>query len=658
MVHARTHAWTAVLPICESRPEPGLAAPVFANAQFNRDRFILSNGHACALLYTMLHLAGYDMPMEELKNFRQIGSVTAGHPENELHAAIEATTGPLGQGITQGVGMAISERHLAATYNKDGSKIIDNTIYVICGDGCLQEGVSAEASSLAGHLGLGNLIVLYDDNHITIDGSTDLSFTEDVGARYAAYGWQVLEVADGNSDLAGIEAAIREGQADTERPTMIKVRTSIGFGSSKADSEAAHGAPLGDAVIAEAKRGFGMDPDATFVIDDDVRAAYTGAIETGTAAEAEWNAALEAYAAAHPEEGAILKRRIAGDIPADIIDKLPRFTASDKADATRNLSGVVLNALATALPELIGGSADLTPSNKTLLKTSGDFQKATPAGRYFRFGVREHAMTAICNGMCGYGGMIPYAGTFLNFIGYAAGAVRVSAISGFRVIFVATHDSIALGEDGPTHQPIEMLLMLRGMPNMHVYRPADGNETSAAYASALAHPTTPAVIALTRQNLPQLAESSIEKGMKGGYTVYDTAGMGSAGPADIIIAGTGSEVSLAMEAADKVAAEATKRVQVVSFPCLELFEAQGAEYVKTVLTEGTPVVSVEALCTLGWERYAHASVGVDRFGLSGPGPAVYEALGITSEAVKAKAIALSARFAAGAAPLLPVHTRL
>jgi len=359
-------------------------------AQFNRDRFILSNGHACALLYTMLHVSGYDMPIDELKKFRQIGAVTAGHPENELHPAIEATTGPLGQGITQGVGMAMAAKHMAAKYNKDGFSVVDPTIYVLCGDGCLQEGISGEASSLAGHLGLSNLVVLYDDNKITIDGPTSLSFTEDVGARYAAYGWNVLEVLDGDHDVAGIEAAVRAAQAESDRPTMIKVHTSIGFGSSKANSEGAHGAPLGASVIAEMKRTFGLDADATFAMPDAVRAAYTARAAEGAAAEAAWDALMDSYAAAHPTEGAELRRRISGELPADIISKLPTYSPSDKPDATRNLSGKALNALAEAMPELVGGSADLTPSNKTLINSGGDFQKDTPAGRYFRFGVREH----------------------------------------------------------------------------------------------------------------------------------------------------------------------------------------------------------------------------------------------------------------------------
>jgi transketolase len=621
--------------------------------QFNRDRFVLSNGHACALLYTMLHLTGYDLSMDELKRFRQLGAVTAGHPENELHPAIEATTGPLGQGISQAIGMAISSKHMGAVYNKEGFHMLDGFVYVLCGDGCLQEGVSGESSSLAGHLGLGNLIVLYDDNKITIDGSTSLSFTEDVGARYAAYGWQVLEVADGDKDVAAIEAAIREAQADTSRPTIIKVRTHIGYGSSKAGDAEAHGAPLGKASLAQLKKDFGFDPEQSFVIEDDVRAAYASQTAAGEAAEAAWNELFKGYEAAHPALAAELSRRIRGEIPKEVIDSLPRFSPSDKADATRNLSGKVINAIAAKLPEFIGGSADLTPSNKTLLTMSGDFQKETPHGRYFRFGVREHAMAAICNGMVGFGGMIPFAGTFLNFIGYAAGAVRVSAISGFRVVFVATHDSIGLGEDGPTHQPIEMIAMLRGMPNMDVYRPADGNEVSAAYASILSRPHTPAVVALSRQNLPQLATSSIEIASKGGYVSFDSDSA-AAGAPDLIFAATGSEVCLSIEAAKAVAADG-KRVQVVSLPCLEVFQSQGKEYMRSVIPRGVPVVAVEAACTLGWERFSHAVVGIDRFGLSAPGPAVYDALGITPAAIAAKGKALMAAFEGGPASPLSIH---
>jgi transketolase len=519
--------------------------------------------------------------------------------------------------------MAIAGAHLAAEFNRDGFPLVDNFVYVVCGDGCLQEGVSGEAASLAGHLGLGKIIVCYDDNHITIDGGTELSFTEDVLKRYEAYGWHVQHVADGNNDVAGIEAAIRAAQAVTDKPSIIKITTTIGFGSEKQGKEEVHGAPLGAADLKHVKKAFGWDPEQSFVVPDEARAYYTAAGHAAAAAEAAWQRTLAGYRAAHPELAAEFERRMAGALPAGWQAKLPRWKGTDKADATRNLSGAVLNALAPVLPELMGGSADLTPSNKTQLKCSGDFQRATPAGRYIRFGVREHAMAAACNGMATYGGVVPYCATFLNFIGYAAGAVRLSALSHFRVLYIATHDSIGLGEDGPTHQPVELLEMLRATPNMHVWRPADGNETSAAYAAALEHSHGPSLLALSRQNLPHLATSSIEKAVRGGYSAWDSAAPDAAdvpaGRPDLVVAATGSEVSIAIAGAKQLAAALPgKRVQVASLPCLEAFEAQPVEYRRAVLPDGVPVLSIEAACTRGWERYAHASIGMTTFGMSAP----------------------------------------
>ncbi|CAE7829038.1 TKL1 [Symbiodinium sp. KB8] len=423
--------------------------------QANRDRFVLSNGHACALQYIMLHLAGYDVSMEDLKSFRKIGSKTPGHPENFRTPGVEVSTGPLGQGISNAVGLAMAEAHMAAVFNKPGFNVIDNYTYALCGDGCLQEGVSSEACSLAGHLGLGKLIVLYDDNQITIDGETELSFSEDVLKRYESYGWHVQHVKNGNEDLEGLTKAIEEA------------KTVIGFGSQKQGKEATHGAPLGASDVEHVKTLF------SFVL-----AEYRKAKDRGQKHEEEWKALKEAYAKAHPELAAELTRRLNGELPKDWETLLPAFAESDKADATRNLSGIVLNALAPKLPELVGGSADLTPSNKTQLKCTHDFQKGSYDGRYFRFGVREHGMAAICNGIASYGGLVPFCATFLNFIGYAMGAVRLSALSRRQVIYVATHDSIGLGEDGPTHQPVEMLLACRATPNLYVFRPGDGNETS------------------------------------------------------------------------------------------------------------------------------------------------------------------------------------
>lgn len=616
---------------------------------FNRDRFVLSNGHSCALLYCMLHLTQCDMPMEALKDFRQLDSVTAGHPENIMHPAIEVTTGPLGQGVANAVGLAIASKHLGAKFNTEAGNLVDNNVFVICGDGCLQEGVSGEASSLAGHLGLGNLIMLYDDNQITIDGSTELSFSEDVLGRYEAYGWHTMTVADGDHDVEGLKAAIEEAKRVTDKPTIIKVRTTIGFSSAMAGTAKVHGSPLTADDLADVKRAAGMDPEAFFSVSDEVYAAYADAAQAGAEAENAWNETLAALESANPELAAEFKRRIAGELPEGWEAKMPTYTADDKAEATRALSGKALNALATALPEIMGGSADLTGSNVTALKGDHDFQAGSYIARYLRFGVREHGMAAITNGLAAFGGIVPFAATFLNFIGYAAGATRLSSLSHLRVLYICTHDSIGLGEDGPTHQPVEMVSMLRATPNTLVQRPADGNETSAAYIAAMRASGTPSYLCLTRQSVPHLAGSSIEKALKGAYTVraadVDT-------PAAIIIA-TGSEVGLALEAADKLAADGVQAA-VVSAPCLELFEKQSLEYRQSVLVKGVPVVSVEALSTSGWSRYAHASVGMTTFGKSAPAKQVYEALGITAEAVADKAKKV-VEFYAGAAPVLPVN---
>lgn len=627
-----------------------------------RDRFVLSNGHASALLYSMLHLTGYDLPMDQLQKFRKLHSITAGHPENVLHPAIEVSTGPLGQGISNAVGMAMAEAHLAAEFNKPGcAPVVDNFTYVLCGDGCLQEGVSGEASSLAGHLGLGKLIVCYDDNHITIDGGTELSFTEDVGARYAAYGWHVQHVADGNSDLAGIEAAIRAAQAVTDRPSLIKVTTIIGVGSEKANSHEAHGAPLGAKDLAHVKAHYGFDPAAAFEVDPAVRAYYAGAGEAAAGAHAAWAAAFAAYSAAHPAPAAEFTRRMEGRLPEGWSDALPRGAPGDKVIATRNHSGNCLNAIKGVLPELFGGSADLTPSNMTQLNGCGDFQRGTPGGRYIRFGVREHAMAAICNGMAAYGGVMPYCATFLNFIGYASGAVRLSALSHFRVLYVATHDSIGLGEDGPTHQPVEMLAGLRATPNMYVYRPADANETSACYKLAIENRTAPGVLSLARAVQGNFEGSSFEGACRGGYHIFtaggEAGGGGGGGAAalaapGIVIAATGTEVGIACEAARALAGElgGALRIAVASLPCLEVFEAQPLEYRARILPPGAAVVSIEASAVKGWERYAHAHVGLSTFGLSAPAPDVYRELGLTAEAVAAKAKAVLAHYKGGAIP--------
>lgn len=551
-----------------------------------------------------------------------------------LLISLQVSTGPLGQGLTNAVGMAIAQAHMAAEYNKENFALLDSYTYVICGDGCLQEGITAEAASLAGHLGLGRLIVLYDDNKVTIDGHTDLSFTEDVLKRFEAYGWHVSSVEDGDHDVDGIENAINTAKAVTDRPSIIKVSTSIGFGSKKANTADVHGSPLGPEDLANVKKLFGFDPTQSYVVEDDVREYYSSAAEKARQKAIQWEETWNAYKAKYPEKAAEFDRRVKGELPAGWMDALPRGSPSDKAVATRTVSGNVLNALVPHFPEIMGGSADLTPSNMTALKNIGDFQKGQESGRYIRFGVREHAMAAISNGMAAFGGYVPYCATFLNFIGYALGAVRLSALSEFRVLYVATHDSIGLGEDGPTHQPVEMLESLRAMPNMYVYRPADINETSAAYALALLNPKAPAVFALSRQNLPQLEGSSIEAAMKGGYIVFDTEGDVNATP-DLLIVATGSEVSLAIDAAKKLKDEG-KRVQVISLMCTEEFEKQPMEYKQSVFKKGVPVVSVEASAIQGWEKYAHAHIGLTTFGLSCPGNVAYEKLGITVNAVVEK----------------------
>lgn len=598
---------------------------------FARDRFVLSNGHGCALLYSMLYLTGYECPsLSDLKNFRQINSPVAGHPESHLIPAVEVTTGPLGQGICNGVGMAITEKHLAAVYNKEDLKIVDNFTYVMCGDGCLQEGVSGEASSLAGHLKLGKLIVLYDDNDITIDGGTNLSFTEDVGKRYEAYGWEVLTVSDGDKDLNSVEKAILAAKASTDKPTIIKIKTTIGFGSSKQGTSGVHGSPLGDESIKAVKSLFGFNPDEKFAVPSDVKTHMNECVEKGQASEMAWEKLFNVYAEKHPVLAAEFTRRMKGELAAGWEKVLPTSTPEDKAIASRSSSGVVLNKLAEVLPELVGGSADLTPSNKTQLKCSSDFQGNTPAGRYFRFGVREHGMAAICNGMSAYGGVIPFCATFLNFTGYAAGAMRLSALAEAQVLYIMTHDSIGLGEDGPTHQPIEAIPSFRAMPNFYVFRPADSNEVAGSYREALLLKKSPSMFCLSRQNLPNLKGSSVEAVAKGAYILQGVD------KPSVILAGTGSEVSILVEAAAKLTAEGVK-VSVVSMPCQELFEKQDQAYKVSVFPSNTPVLAMEAAGTLGWERYAHATIGMRSFGKSGPIEALYPEFGFTADNAADKA---------------------
>ena len=577
---------------------------------WNRDRFLLSNGHGCALQYILLHLAGFKVSMEDLKSFRQIDSITPGHPEVHVTPGIEVTTGPLGQGIGNAVGMAIAESHLAAVYNKPGYEIFNNHTFVFCGDGCMQEGVACEAASLAGHLKLKNLIIMYDDNRISIDGATSLSFTEDVPARFRAYGFNTLTVENGDEDVAGMLAAI-ETAKKSDKPTLISVKTTIGFGSSKQGTAKTHGEALGADDIKHVKTRFGFDPSQSFVVPEDVYSFWRQVKEKGAKANAEWDELFAKYSAAFPKEAAEIRARFGHDLPKDLLSKMPKYDASSKADATRNISGTVLNALADVLPQLMGGSADLTPSNKTDLKKSHDYQAATPDGRYIRFGIREHGMAAIGNGMFAAGGFIPYTATFLNFIEYCFPSVRLAAISNFKQLFIMTHDSIGLGEDGPTHQPIEALQLCRATPNVLVLRPADGAETVGAYMQALQW-EGPSVLALSRQNIQNQSKSTPESVAKGGYILQDVDGT-----PEVVIIASGTEVTTVVEALKSDELKGLK-ARVVSMPSTTLFDQQSADYRRSVLPVGVPTISVEASAVFGWEKYAHSSIGMTTFGASGP----------------------------------------
>lgn len=614
------------------------------NSQWiNRDRFVLSNGHCCALQYVINHLLGYKITLEDLKNFRQYKSITPGHPERGVTDGIEVTTGPLGQGISNAVGLAIAQAHLAATYNRPGYDIFDNYTFAICGDGCLQEGVASEAASMAGHFKLGKLITLYDANNIQIDGDLRVQFTEDVCARFKAYGWQVLKVDDGDNDLNAIAAAIEEAKKETTKPTLIYIRTTIGYGSSNQGTPKVHGSPLKPEEVAKVKEFLGLDPSKTFDVPDDVRALYNSINSKGAEKEKEWNALFEKYAAEYPAEAKEIKRRLSGELPEGWEKLLPTYTPADKPMATRKLSEVVLNSICDALPEFMGGSADLTGSNLTRWKNAKDFQANDSgigdySGRYFHFGVREHAMAAALNGMQAYGcNIIPFGAGFLTFIGYCLGSVRLSALTKQQVVYIMTHDSIGVGEDGPTHQPIETYAVLRSHPNINVIRPADGNEVSAAYLQALTSKTTPSVLCFTRQNVPHLEGSSIENALKGGYILQDDPN------AQIIFAATGSEVGLCVEAA-KLLKQENIPSRVVSLPCLSTFDAQPKEYRDKVLPKGIPILSVEAASTFGWAKYAHKSIGIDTFGMSAPANQVFEHFGLVPTEVAKKAKELIAEF--------------
>jgi transketolase len=595
-----------------------------------RDRFILSGGHGSMLLYSLLHLTGYDLPLDELKNFRQWESLTPGHPEYGLTPGVEVTTGPLGQGFANGVGMAIAASHLAATFNQRGHEIIDPFIYAIVTDGDLMEGVTSEAASLAGHLSLGRLIYLYDDNHISIDGSTSLAFTEDRAARFRAYGWQVLQVDDGN-DVEVIDKMIQEAKTDP-RPTIIMCHTTIGFGApNKQGTSKAHGEPLGDEELNAAKDNLGWPKEPRFFIPDDVLGFYRKAVDRGRELEYDWKMRFDAYKRIHPALGADLQRRLNSELPTNWESALPIFPVDAKGMGTRVASGKTINAIAATLPELIGGSADLAPSNNTKIDGTPDFQKDSYQGRNFHFGVREHAMGSIVNGMSVFGGVIPYGATFLIFSDYMRPAIRLAALSHYPSIFIFTHDSVGLGEDGPTHQPIEQLTSLRIIPNLVVIRPADANETAQAWLVAIERRNGPTVLALTRQNVPTFEPSNHPTVEKGAYVLKDF------GNPEMILMASGSEVGLILEAAKKLADEG-KGVRVVSFPSWELFEKQDEAYRESVLPKNIQKrLAVEAGLGIGWERYAQSVISIERYGASAPGKVIFQKLGFTVENVVAKA---------------------
>jgi transketolase len=598
----------------------------------DRDRFVLSNGHASALLYSTLFLSGYNVTLDDLKSFRQWHSRTPGHPEYGDTDGVEVTTGPLGQGIAMAVGMAIAEKHLAAVYNRPGFEVVDHHTYALLGDGDLMEGVSHEAASLAGTLGLGKLTFIYDDNLISLDGPTELSYTEDALERFEAYHWHVQRVSDGN-DLAAIEAAIEAAKAETTRPSIIAVRTVIGYGSPKAGTNKVHGEALGAEAVAATKKFFGFPEDQNFYLPEDALINWRKATERGAGLEAAWKTLFEGYRAANPELAAEFERTQKGELKAGWEKAIPAFTPG-KAQATRNAGGAVMNAIAGVVPELFGGAADLTSSTKTIFKPGASFH-VDPAGRNVFFGVREFGMCAAVNGMAAHGGLIPFGSTFFVFSDYAKPAIRLASLMQVHSLFVFTHDSVGLGEDGPTHQPIEHLLALRAVPGLTDFRPADANETAAAWRLALER-KGPSFFALSRQDLPVIdpAAHDVFAGVsKGAYVLEDAPN-----PKVVLIA-TGAEVWPALEASKLLAAEGIA-ARVVSFPSWKIFEEQSAEYKASVLPAGVPKLAVEAGVTIGWWKYVGSDgdvVGIDRFGASAPGPKVLAELGFTAENVAARA---------------------
>jgi transketolase len=620
---------------------------------FDRDRFVLSAGHGSMLLYSLLHLTGYDLPLDEIKRFRKWGSKTPGHPERGHTPGVEVTTGPLGQGFANGVGLAIAEAWLAARYNRPGHRIVDHYTYSICGDGDLMEGISQEAASLAGHLQLGKLIYFYDQNHISLAGATEIDFTEDVAKRFEADGWHTRSVPDGN-DTEDIARAIQEAQAEQRRPSLILVRTHIGYGSPhKQDNFSSHGSPLGEEELEATKKALGWPTMDKFYLPQDAVDYYRQAVPQGKKLEEDWGQKFDAYRKEFPKEGAEFEQISSGGLPENWSADLPHWNPTDKPIATRSAGGAALNALAKNIPNILGGSADLNPSTDTALKGWGDFQPSESggpgtlgavggewsyAGRNIAFGVREHAMGATVNGMAAHGGVLPFSATFFNFSDYMKPAMRLGALSHLKVVYVFTHDSIGLGEDGPTHEPVEQLAGLRAMPNLTVIRPADPNETAEAWAFAVQH-DGPTTLVLTRQVVPHLDRSrATEPGVaRGAYILAEAEG----GSADVILIGTGSEVGLCVKAQEELKKQGVK-ARVVSMPSWELFAAQDESYRESVLPKQIKKrVAVEAASPLGWHRWtgdAGAIIGVERFGASAPGEEVMQHLGFTVENVVATAL--------------------
>ena len=639
--------WTRVLRHSPSHPE-----------WVDRDRFVLSAGHGSALLYSLLHLTGYDLPLDELKRFRQFGSHTPGHPEYGDTPGVEVTTGPLGQGFANAVGMAIAERHLAARFNRPGHEVVDHYTYVIAGDGDFMEGVVHEAAALGGHLRLGKLVCLYDSNRICLAGATSLSFTTDSAKVFEGYGWHVQTVVDGN-DLDGITRAIKAAKKVTDKPSLVVVQTQIGYGSPKQGTFGVHGSPLGAEQVVETKKALGYPSTEPFFVAPDALAELRTAVDRGKALEAAWRAKLAAFRAAHPDLAAELERVLRRELPAGWDQDLPKFAPSDKPMATRSAGGKAINAIAARVPELVGGSADLNPSTETALKGAGDFESPSfqPAdrqgavggewgygGRNLHFGVREHAMAAVSSGIAVHGGLIPFSATFFTFSDYMRPSIRLASIMKAHSIFVFTHDSIGVGEDGPTHQPVEHAASLRLIPQLTVIRPADANETSSAWRFAIAHPG-PIALLLTRQAVPVLEGTAGADVAKGGYVLADADGT-----ADVILVATGSEVHLAVDARAQLAGRGIK-ARVVSMPSTELFDAQTQAYRDAVLPPAVVArVAVEAGVLTGWEKYTGqfgATVGIyDRFGASAPPKVVMEKYGFTADNVAAKAAEVVAQLPA------------